>query len=192
MKQKGIKQNGNTWAFIHLQLEKDREFIILASYTKHGWEIDTTQTLSQVQDYLGTYIVPWVWGGDFNRSPEELLGKRIASPAQAHTPKGEWSTCTVGGMIDYFLTPAADQCTVEECTKNENNNNQASLSNTNKSKQKIAFNQSIRTCGGFEKPEAEPIHDRPTWEQATKTLEKMGWKVPKFSTMNPMQDLYLN
>ena len=41
-------------------------------------------------------------------------------------------------------------------------------------------------------PDAEPIHQKPTWEEATNKLEQMRWKVPKFSTMNPMQDLHLN
>ena len=116
IKHKGIKQRSN-WSSLHIQLEKGQELIVVTGYTKHGWEIDTIQTFSQVQDYLGTFMVPWVWGGAFNRSPEELLGKGVTIPAQAHTPKGEWSTCTVGRMIDYFLTPTCEHCPVDECTK---------------------------------------------------------------------------
>ena len=40
--------------------------------------------------------------------------------------------------------------------------------------------------------EAEAIYPKPTWEEATNKLADMGWKVPRFSTINPMQDLYLN
>ena len=117
IKHKGIKQKGFNWASLHIQLEKDQELIVVTSYTKHGWEIDTISTLGEVQDFLGKFTVPWVWGGDFNRPTEELLSRGINIPAQAPTPKGEWTTCSVGGKIDYFLTPTGEQCPVEECNK---------------------------------------------------------------------------
>ena len=44
-------------------------------------------TLNQAQDYLGTFTVPWIWGGGFIRYPDELLARGITTPAQAHTPK---------------------------------------------------------------------------------------------------------
>ena len=46
--------------------------------------------------------------------------------------------------------------------------------------------------GAWKWPEAEPVHPNPSWEEATKKLIEVGWKVPRFSTMNTMQDLYLN
>ena len=79
IKHKGIKQKGFNWTSLPIQLGKGQELIVVTSYTKHGWEIDTIQTFSQVQDYLGTFMVPWVWGSDFNRSPEEVLGKGVRS-----------------------------------------------------------------------------------------------------------------
>ena len=40
-------------------------------------------------------------------------------------------------------------------------------------------------------PEAEPAFPRPSWDQAKDKLHTLGWKVPRFSTMNPMQEYYL-
>ena len=78
IKHKGIKQRGFNWAALHIQLEKDQEMIIVASYVRHGWEIDTISILGEVQDFLNSFTVPWIWGGDFNRSPEELLNKGLS------------------------------------------------------------------------------------------------------------------
>ena len=49
IKHKGIKQKGFNWASLHIYLEKGEELIVVTSYTKHGWEIDTIQTFSQVR-----------------------------------------------------------------------------------------------------------------------------------------------
>ena len=73
IKHKGIRQVWHNWAALHIQVEKNQDFNIITSYVKHGWEIDSLYTLNQVQDYIGTFDVPWLWGGDHNRSPEELV-----------------------------------------------------------------------------------------------------------------------
>ena len=142
---------------------------------KDGWEIGSLYTLSQVQDYLGTFTVPWVWGGDFNRSPEGLLGKGFAIPAQAHTPKGEWSTCTVGGMIDYFLTPACEQCPVDECSKINTTTIRPHFPVQMRVNRGPHFTQVLGPVAAKKWPDAEPIHNKRTWEEAINKLEQMGW-----------------
>ena len=165
---------------------------MVTSYVKHGWEIDTIQTFNQVQDYLGSYTVPWVWGGDFNWSPDELIDRGITIPAQAHTPKGEWSTCTVGAMIDYFLTPSWDQCPVEECTKINSTTIKLHYPVQIMADQRPQLTKVLGPVGAKKWREAEPIQRKRSWKVASKQLSDMGRKVLRFSTSNPMQDLYLN
>ena len=43
-------------------------------------------------------------------------GAKNFDHAQAHMPKGEGSTWTLGCMIDEFLTPPHEQCPVEQCS----------------------------------------------------------------------------
>ena len=104
VKDKGIKSKGHTWASLRIKLEKSQDLIIMNSYTKHGWDIETQVALEEAQQYLSTYALPWVWGGDFNRTSEELLSKGLYLNAFAHVPEGATSTCVLGGrLIDYFL-----------------------------------------------------------------------------------------
>ena len=126
------------------------------------------------------------------RPPDELLSRGINIPAQAHTPKGEWTTCSVGGMIEYFLSPTGEQCPVEECNKIKQTVVRPRGPVQIQVNKRPHSTQVLGPVAARKWPEAEPIHPKPTWEEAANKLENIGWKVPKLSTMNPMQDLYLN
>ena len=67
LKHRGIRQKGHDWAAPHIQLEKDLLLNIVTSYVKHGWEIEPTHTLEQVQDYIRTFNVPWMLEGGFQQ-----------------------------------------------------------------------------------------------------------------------------
>ena len=41
-------------------------------------------------------------------------------------------------------------------------------------------------------PEGEPAYKRPTWTEARAKLKSWGWTHPKFSIINPTQELCLN
>ena len=115
---KGIKSKGHNWGALRIKLEKAQDLIIMNSYTKHGWDLEAQVTLEEAPWYLSTYALPWVRGGDFNRTSEELISKGLYLNAYAHVPKGATSTCVVRGrLIDYFLTPLAEIGSVKECTK---------------------------------------------------------------------------
>ena len=141
--------------------------IVVTSYTKHGWEIDSAYTMSQVQDYLGTFFSSLDMGGDLNRSPEELIGRGISIPAQAHTPKGEGSTCAVGGMIDYFLTPPQNQCQVEQRSMIRGTPIKPHYPVQIQVNQRPHLTKVLGPVGARICVELEPIHTKPAWEEAT-------------------------
>ena len=118
IKDRWVKSKGHAWVSIRFQHEKAQEMIIMNTYTKHGWDLETQVTFEEAQGYLSAYAIPWLWGGDFNRTAEELLSKGLYLSAHAHLPKDTNSTCVVGGrLIDYFLTPVISVGSVRECTK---------------------------------------------------------------------------
>ena len=63
VKDYGIKTKGHNWVTIRVQLEKAQELIVMNTYTKHGWDLETQVTLEEAQAYLSAYDIPWVWGG---------------------------------------------------------------------------------------------------------------------------------
>ena len=88
IKHKGVKTKGFNWASLHIQLKKDQELIIVTSYTKHGWGVETLQTFGEVQAYLGMFNVPWIWGGDFNRPPRSQSSKHYIFQLRPTPRKG--------------------------------------------------------------------------------------------------------
>ena len=154
--------------------------------------METLQTLEEVQNYIGMFDTPWIWGGDFNRPPETLMDQGLHIQAQAHTPIGEWTTCSVGGMIDYFPTPIGEQCPVEQCVKIKQSTIRPHDPIQIRVNRRPHLTEVLRPVAAKKWPEAEAVFPKPTWEEATNKLTEMGWKVPKFSTINPMQDLYLS
>ena len=95
-------------------------------------------------------------------------------------------------MIDYFLTPIGEQCPVDRCQKIKQSTIRPHDPVQIKVNRRPHLTEVLGPVAAKKWPEAEPIHPKPTWEEATNKLAEMGWKVPKFSTINPMQDLYLN
>ena len=165
------------------------------TYTKHGCDLETQVTLEEAQQYVSTYAIPWLWGGDFNRTPDELLAKGLYLSAYAHVPKDTTSTCMVGGrVIDYFLTPASEVGSVQACVK---------ITQTRirpHDPVKITVDRRPRLTKVLAPVQARkwpikvdvgPLFPKPTWEEAQAKLDEWGWKYPKFSTMNPTQELYL-
>ena len=61
IKNKGIDTKGHNWATLMIKVEKQQELIIVNTYTKHGWELETLTTLEQAQN-ISMYDIPWIWG----------------------------------------------------------------------------------------------------------------------------------
>ena len=109
-----IPQQGLNWAAIKIRLRKHPQakknnlgnsLNIIKSYTKHGNEYEALVTFRQVQNYVEQYTCPYVWGGDYNRTPSTLVeeSRNRFMAIRTHAPNAT-STCSVGGLIDYFVT----------------------------------------------------------------------------------------
>ena len=93
----------------------------MTSYTKHGQELEALATFTQLQDFLDHYTIPYVWGGDFYRLPAQLLQEAGFNGLglQALPPLGECSTCSNGGLIDYFVSHVSETVIVQAVRKIE-------------------------------------------------------------------------
>ena len=79
---------------------------IVTSYTKHGHDLEASGTFTQVREFLESFTISYVWGGDFNRPPEQLISETAQSclGVVAFPPAGVFRTCSNGGLIDYFVS----------------------------------------------------------------------------------------
>ena len=106
-------QQGLNWAAIKIRLKRQpgqpqnqgNSINIITSYTKHGSEYEAITTFDQVQKYIDQYTCPYIWGADFNRSPEEMVTESESRymAISTHAPRVR-TTCSVGGLIDYYVT----------------------------------------------------------------------------------------
>ena len=147
--------------------------------------------LSRSRSTWGCPIPLGCGGGDSNRPPQVLLEEGLHIPAQAHPPKGEGSTCTTGGLINYFLTPQeqelADQCIMMRGTCIRPHYPVSIQIN-----RRPHLTQVLEPIGAKKWPEGGPAFPKPMWDHSQAKLQEWGWKVPRSSTMNPTQEYYLD
>ena len=69
--------------------------------------------------FLDTFTIPYVWGGDFNRPPSQLIEESHQSGLGlvAFVPPGEHITCSNGGLIDYFFSHVGETDILQEVRK---------------------------------------------------------------------------
>ena len=183
---KHIPQQGPNWAAIKIRLKRQpgqpknqgNSINIITSYTKHGWGVETLQTIEEVQNYLGMFNVPWVWGGDFSRPPEVMLEQGLHMQVKAYTPKGEGSTCTVGGLIDYFLVPANEPNMARECSMIRRSTIKPHYPVQILVDRRPHLTKVLAPIATKKWPEAEGVFPKITWEQSSAKLKEIGWKLP--------------
>ena len=105
--QPGLEMTGHNWCALIIKLAKNRGLNLITSYIPHGTTQDGTRTIVEVNKYLDRFKVPFVWGGDFNRSPEECVEQGLRQGGHYVVAPHDESTCVGGGRIDYFITNGA-------------------------------------------------------------------------------------
>ena len=99
-----------------------------------------------------------------------------------------------GRLIDYFLTPVSEVGSVQECKKivqtriRPHDPVQISMDRRPHLTKVLTPVQARKWP---DKVTVGPMFPKPTWEASKAKLDEWGWKHPKFSTMNPTQELYL-
>ena len=98
-------------------------------------------------------------------------------------------------MIDYFLTPMSSIASAQECTKivqtriRPHDPVQIKMDRRPHLTKVFALVQAKKWP---EKITVGPMFPKPSWAASKAKLDEWGWKYPKFSTMNPTQELYPN
>ena len=98
------------------QLAKNRVLNLVTSYIPHGTTQEGTRTIVEVNKYLDLYNVPFIWGGDFNRSTEEFVEQGPRQGGHYCVAPPDDTTCVGGGRIDYFVTTGAREHVHGRCT----------------------------------------------------------------------------
>ena len=60
------------WAAVTSTLHGGFHLNLVTSYTKHGHGIEALGTFTKVREFLDTFTIQYIWGGDFNRPPDQL------------------------------------------------------------------------------------------------------------------------
>ena len=113
--QPGLDMVGHNWCALIIKLAKNRVLNLVTSYIPHGTTQDGTRTMVEVNKYLDLFKVPFVWGGDFNRSTEEFVEQGMRQGGHSIVAPHDESTCVGGGRIDYFVTNGAREHLHEGC-----------------------------------------------------------------------------
>ena len=101
---------GYNWAAVTITLAGGFHMNLVTSYTKHGHGIEALGTFTKVREYLDTFTIPYIWGGDFNRPPEQLTQETANNGLgiRCFAPQGVHSTCSNGGLIDYYASHVSE------------------------------------------------------------------------------------
>ena len=85
---------GYNWAAITIELHGGFLLDLITSYTKHGHELEALGTFTKVREFIDMFTIPYVWGGDFNRAPEQLEAETAQNGLgiKCFYPKGVLST----------------------------------------------------------------------------------------------------
>ena len=67
-----IQYVGYNWAAVTITLNGGFHMNLITSYTKHGHGIEALGTFTKVREFIDTFTIPYIWGGDFNRPPHQL------------------------------------------------------------------------------------------------------------------------
>ena len=107
MLQPGVECTGHNWCATLIKLGKSRVLNLVTSNIPHGTTQDGTRTIIEVNQYLDQYKVPYVCGGDFNRSTDDFQEQQVRQGHHYVVAPSDQSTCLGGGRIDYFVTNGA-------------------------------------------------------------------------------------
>ena len=200
-KDKHIPQQGLNWAAIKIRLKRQpgqpkgqsNSINIITSYTKHGSEYETITTFDQVQKYIDQYTCPYIWGADFNRSPAEMVTESESRymAIATHAPQVR-TTCSVGGLIDYFVTHENERTIIGDISVIKD------TVVTPHSPVAATINESIYATRTLQQvvapkwPQGDPVHEKVTWEEAQRILaEDIKWEINPFRFLDEMQEYYV-
>ena len=106
---------GQNWGALMIKLAKKRVLNLVTSYIPHGTTQDGTRTIVEVNKYLDLYKVPYVWGGDFNRSTDEFENQGTRQGGHYCVAPCDRSKCVGRGRIEDFSKNASREHLVGNC-----------------------------------------------------------------------------
>ena len=91
---------------------------LVTSYTKNGHGIEALGNFTKVREFLDTFTIPYIWGGDFNRPPKQLEEEtgQNGLGTRCFYPKWVQSTYSNGGLIDYFVSHVGETDIIQDFT----------------------------------------------------------------------------
>ena len=98
-------KQGNGWAALRMERQGGDLFLIQV-YLKTGESFQSplnAELLGQLLQFLGHLHSPFIIGGDWQNSPEELASTIIPSKFRAQTPAKDEATTLQGSHLDYIL-----------------------------------------------------------------------------------------
>ena len=132
-------------------------------------------------------------GGDLNRPPEQLVEESTSRycAIRTHAPIGVFSTCSNGGLIDYFVTHEnehqilADIKVIKDTVVTPHSPVAATINEalyTTKTLQQVAVPKW---------PEGEPAHERRSWEEAQEVMQELKWSIPHTRCQDAEKECYV-
>ena len=114
-----------------------------------------------------------------------MIDQGLHIRARAYTPQGEGSTCTVGGLIDYFLVPDNEPNMASDCKMIRGSTIKPHYPVEIRVDRRLHLTRVLEPMITKKWPEGAPEFPKPSWPQSKTKLEGLGWKYPTFSTMTP-------
>ena len=111
-----IPYKGYNWAAITIRIHGGFLLNLITSYTKHGHELEALGTFTKVREFIDTFTIPYVWGGDFNRPPGQVESETAQNGlgTKCLYPRGVLSTCSNSGLIDDFVSHVNETDIIQE------------------------------------------------------------------------------
>ena len=164
----------------------------MTSYTKNGTDYEALVTFNQVQQYVEAYTCPYIWGGDFNRTPDIMVeeASHRAMAIRTHAPR-TYSTCSVGGLIDYFVTHEHEHDILEdiEVIKDRVVTPHSPVAAT--IREDIHMSKALQQVVAPKWPQGDPVHEQLSWEQSLNFLrEDLEWKIHPERYQDQLQEQY--
>ena len=197
-----IPQQGLNWAAIKIRLRKHPQhkhaknlgnsLNIITSYTKHGNEYEALITFSQVQNYIEQYTCPYVWGGDYNRPPDTMVeeSRNRFMAIRTHAPRAQ-STCSVGGLIDYFVTHENEHQILEDISVIQDTVVTPHSPVAATIREDIYLTKALQQVTAPKWPQCDPVHEPLSWEESLNMLrEDLRGKVHPKRYQDKMQEQY--
>ena len=166
---------------------------LVTSYTKHGHGIEALGTFTKVREYLDTFTIPYIWGGDFNRPPEQLSQETASNGLgiRCFAPQGVYSTCSNGGLIDYFASHVNETDILQDVAIVRD----APIAPHFPVQARVPANiKDTMVKTQVTAPEwpvlIGPLLEPWTWEQSQRFLADQQWKAPKMAFSDARQEYY--